>query len=49
MSIIIKNKTKKTPDNYDWIKDIHNFHLLVEDMNAWEAKVNAWLLMPYNG
>ena len=37
MSIIKKKKKKKT-DNYDWIKDIHNFHLSVGDMNAWEAK-----------
>ena len=25
-------------DIYDWIKDIHNFHLSVGDVNAWEAK-----------
>ena len=29
---------KKNPDIYDWIKGIHNFHLSVGDMNAWEAK-----------
>ena len=34
---IIKTKNK-TNDNYDWIKDIHNFHLSVRDMNALEAK-----------
>ena len=35
------NLKKKKTDIYDWIKDIHNFHLSVPDimdMNAWEAK-----------
>ena len=30
---IVTNKT----DIYDWIKDIHDFHLSVADVNAWEA------------
>ena len=32
MSLITKNT-----GIYDWIKDIHNFHLSVGDVNAWEA------------
>ena len=28
---------KKDTDIYDRIKDIYNFHLLVGDVNAWEA------------
>ena len=38
MSMIKNKQTKKNPDIYDWIKGIHNFHLSVGDMNAWEAK-----------